>query len=444
MASITAGKMKSLLTDFKKAVEKKEYTVKIPYEIWKIINHNTKNIRYEHFYPKIKFFIDESLIYSASIEENGFGHFFYKKMIIENEGRKEEMANDSYVDWGAVSNVSNASNATTITTDTYTYTTGEVAVIANEKAIDDLKTQVSIIKESLGSIQFDIERIIDELSMKINYFDVKGIVEEGLSDITYELDHKVEYGEMKDIVQEVINKIVERKTEEAKLSPVYCEENKESKIMKGINFDFGPCGDDIRLSMYGIALKNAANEWVSYDSKTAEIINVDIFNIAECSKYIYKIPTAIKDIKRGDVIIHNKVPVFVTFNNIKNGVIEVVDITGGETRTIMPTRNVFNFNFVIKVVNLFDSFMSAPSADQPFGNMLPFLMMGENKDIDPVMMFFMMGQGGTNVMANPMMMYFMMKDNKDFDPMMLMFMMNQTQPHTCNCGKHVEKSVTQA
>jgi hypothetical protein len=72
------------------------------------------------------------------------------------------------------------------------------------------------------------------------------------------------------------------------------------------------------------------------------------------------------------------------------------------------------------------------------------MMGGDNKDIDPMMMFFMMNQGGTNVMANPMMMYFMMKDNKDFDPMMLMFMMNQTQSHTCNCGKHVEKPVIQA
>jgi hypothetical protein len=104
----------------------------------------------------------------------------------------------------------------------------------------------------------------------------------------------------------------------------------------------------------------------------------------------------------------------------------------------------FGFNFMTKVVSLFGAFTDAPTADQPFGNMLPFLMMGENKDIDPMMMFFMMNQGGTNVMANPMMMYFMMKDNKDFDPMMLMFMMNQPQPHACHCGKHAEKPVIQA
>jgi hypothetical protein len=129
---------------------------------------------------------------------------------------------------------------------------------------------------------------------------------------------------------------------------------------------------------------------------------------------------------------------FVTAIN-ENGTFEVTDVRAGETKNIIPTRNMFGFNFMTKVVSLFGAFTDAPTADQPFGNMLPFLMMGENKDIDPMMMFFMMGQGGTNVMANPMMMYFMMKDNKDFDPMMLMFMMNQAQPHTCNCGKHVEK-----
>ena len=94
----------------------------------------------------------------------------------------------------------------------------------------------------------------------------------------------------------------------------------------------------------------------------------------------------------------------------------------------MPTRNVFNFNFVVKVVNLFDSFMSAPSADQPFGNMLPFLMMDGKNDIDPMLMMFMMGQNGIDMSSNPMMTYFMMKDNKNIDPMLMMLMMNNNTP----------------
>ena len=218
-----------------------------------------------------------------------------------------------------------------------------------------------------------------------------------------------------------------------------CEEN--NTMMKGINFDFGPCGNTVRLSMYGMAIQNVSGEWVSYNPDSREIINVDVFNMADGGKYMYKMPVAIADVKEGDIVIHNRVPMFVTAIN-ENGTFEVTDVRAGETKNIIPTRNMFGFNFMTKVVSLFGAFTDAPTADQPFGNMLPFLMMGDNKDIDPMMMFFMMNQGGTNVMANPMMMYFMMKDNKDFDPMMMFMMMNQN--HTCNCGKHVEKPVTQA
>ena len=212
-------------------------------------------------------------------------------------------------------------------------------------------------------------------------------------------------------------------------------------MMKGINFDFGPCGNTVRLSMYGMAIQNVSGEWVSYNPESREIINVDVFNMADGGKYMYKMPVAISEVEVGDIVIHNRVPMFVTAIN-ENGTFEVTDVRAGEAKTVIPTRNMFGFNFMTKVVSLFGAFTDAPTADQPFGNMLPFLMMGDNKDIDPMMMFFMMGQGGTNVMANPMMMYFMMKDNKDFDPMMMFMMMNQN--HTCNCGKHVEKPAVQA
>ena len=235
---------------------------------------------------------------------------------------------------------------------------------------------------------------------------------------------------------------LQRKVEEhlKKETKNKCEEN--NTMMKGINFDFGPCGNTVRLSMYGMAIQNVAGEWVSYNPDSKEIINVDVFNMADGGKYMYKMPVAIADVAVGDIVIHNRVPMFVTAVN-ENGTFEVTDVRAGETKNIIPTRNMFGFNFMTKVVSLFGAFTDAPTADQPFGNMLPFLMMGDNKDIDPMMMFFMMGQGVTNVMANPMMMYFMMKDNKDFDPMMLFMMMNN-QPHTCNCGKHVEKPAVQA
>lgn len=208
------------------------------------------------------------------------------------------------------------------------------------------------------------------------------------------------------------------------------EKKEESKNMKGFNFDFGPCGNDIHMSMYGLAIKNINNEWVSYDKTAKDIINVDILNIADAGKYMYKMPVAVSDVKVGDVVVHNGVPMFVTGNN-QDGSFSVVDVRVGEAKAIIPTKNMFGFNFMTKVVNLFDNFMSIPNSNNPFGNMLPFLMMGDNKNFDPMMMMFMMGQNGFNgndMFSNPMMMYMLMKDNKNFDPMMLMFMMNQQKP----------------
>ena len=219
----------------------------------------------------------------------------------------------------------------------------------------------------------------------------------------------------------------------------YKEKKEESKNMKGFNFDFGPCGNDIHMSMYGLAIKNINNEWVSYDKTAKDIINVDILNIADAGKYMYKMPVAVSDVRIGDVVVHNGVPMFVTGNN-HDGSFSVVDVRVGEAKAIIPTKNMFGFNFMTKVVNLFDNFMSTPNSNNPFGNMLPFLMMGDNKNFDPMTLMFMMGQNGFNIndmFSNPMMMYMLMKDNKNFDPMMLMFMMNQQKPKTCKTSGYV-------
>lgn len=201
---------------------------------------------------------------------------------------------------------------------------------------------------------------------------------------------------------------------------------KENTKMKGFNFDFGPCtNDNVRMSMYGIAVKNANNEWVSYNPATAQIVNVDIFNF-EGGKYMFKMPVAPSQVVAGDVIIHNKKAMFV-LDKDENGFV-VVDPHAGEEKKVVPTSNCFNFNFVTKVVSMFDAFAAAPTPDAPFGNMLPLMMMdSNNKDFDPMMMMFMMNGGNMgDVFSNPMMMYFLMKDSGTDKDFMLPILMMQT------------------
>lgn len=197
------------------------------------------------------------------------------------------------------------------------------------------------------------------------------------------------------------------------------KKDKENKNMM-FNFDFGKVTSDaVRVSMYGVAVKSVDGRYVSYDSKTHSIMDVEILNMP-AGDFLYKMPVAIKDIKAGDVVIHNRVPMFVV--DVHESTLKVIDIREGSEKEIYLTKSPFGFNFATKVVSLMD--MTGGKADEsnPFGNMLPFMLMGENKDFDPMMLMLM--NGGKMDMSNPMMMYFLMKDTNHKDMLPLLMMMN--------------------
>jgi len=196
---------------------------------------------------------------------------------------------------------------------------------------------------------------------------------------------------------------------------------KEKKDMNTMfNFDFGKVTSDaVRVSMYGIAVKSVDGRYVSYDVKSHSVMDVDIVNMP-AGDFLYKMPVAIKDVKAGDVVIHNKTAMFVA--EVHDSTLKVVDIREGTEKEIYLTKSPFGFNFATKVVSLMD--MSGAKADEsnPFGNMLPFLMLGDGKSVDPMMI--MLASGGKMDMSNPMMLYFLMKDGNKNDvlPFMLMGM----------------------
>lgn len=200
------------------------------------------------------------------------------------------------------------------------------------------------------------------------------------------------------------------------------EEKKENKSM--FNFDFGKVASDkVRLSMYGIAVKNIDGRYVAYDVKSHSVMDVEIMNMP-CGDFLYKMPVAIKDIKAGDVVIHNKVPMFVV--EVHDSTLKVVDIHEGAEKEIYLTKSPFGFNFATKVVSLID-FTGKADASNPFGNMLPFLMMGDGK-MDDMLPMMMLMNGGKMDMSNPMFMYFMMKDNKESKDMLPFLLMGMGSP----------------
>lgn len=143
------------------------------------------------------------------------------------------------------------------------------------------------------------------------------------------------------------------------------KDNKEKENkMKGFNFDFGKItNDSIRMSMYGMAVKNASGVWTAYDKGTGDLMDVDVFNF-DGSNFLFKMPVAIKDIAVGDVIVHARKPMFVV-SKTEAGDLIAIDPVAGEKKTIMPIRSPFGFNFATKIISLFDSLMptvEAPSA----------------------------------------------------------------------------------
>lgn len=214
--------------------------------------------------------------------------------------------------------------------------------------------------------------------------------------------------------------------------------NKENNAMN-FNFDFGPVNPSlVRMSMYGLAVKNKSGTWVSYNSNSDEIMDVDVLNF-DGAKFLYRAPVAIKDIAVGDVVIHNGAPMFVVAIPDDGKALTVVDTVNGERKDIMLAKSPFGFNFATKVVNfLGNMFNASATTENPFGNMWMLMAMsGDNKDMDDMLPFLMMNNAASGMDNNMLMCMLLCKNkgNSDLLPWVLMSRsMNATPAHECKCG----------
>lgn len=211
---------------------------------------------------------------------------------------------------------------------------------------------------------------------------------------------------------------------ENKSEPTMKEKENSKMDNKIFNFDFGPIkSDNVRMSMYGLAVKNRNGNYVAWDKANESIMNVDILNF-NGDGLMYKMPVPIKDIKDGDIIIHNRVPMFVV--EVYKKTLGVIDIYSGEKKDIILSKSPFGFDFATKVVSIMDFCAmndDAPFEDNPFGNMWPLLMLNDSGSIDPMALVFMCAGKGDG--ANPMMMYALLASKGNNDNLLpLMFMMN--------------------
>ena len=392
----TREHLRQVMDDFSADFKNKKYSEKIEYELWrKIRNVKTPIISYNN--TVVNIFegcnhIPENWdkVASFKIYDWGFGRFLYDNYF--NEEVKNNMSSISATN-KSVSNITATVTNTTADTTLNGYINSGITISSDP--VNNIKV------DNYGNAYWNDGTALNTYATTTS--------QANSCDICY---HKNKCDSCY-----YAKKANENKNDEG-----------EKTKMKGFNFDFGPCtNDQVRMSMYGLAIKNASGEWVSYND--GQVVNVDVLNF-DGAKYMFKMPVAVKDIAVGDIVIHNRVPMFV--ESVENG-IHVVDIRAGEKKEILPTTNMFGFNFVTKIVSMFNAFQSSPTPDQPFGNMLPFLMLngedGKSMDSDTMLMFMMMQNqnGSTNIFANPMMLYFLMKDKGGNDILPWMLMMNQNK-----------------
>lgn len=232
------------------------------------------------------------------------------------------------------------------------------------------------------------------------------------------------------------------------LPKINTEEKKEKTMFEGMlkNLRFGKA-DNAKMSIYGPALREAitGDTWVAFDKSKEQWIDVPFEAILDIP--LFEMPVAKSSIQIGDFIFHagaGWVRV-IDFDDEMNYFIEAEDPSNHEIIKILPTRNMFGFDFYTKLIVPFDMGATFGGANEsnPFG-MLPMLMMMSDKnksgsgDNSMLMAMMMMQNSGMDFTSNPMMLYALLGDKGGDNSMLMAMLMSQMMQgaptkHTCNC-----------
>lgn len=234
------------------------------------------------------------------------------------------------------------------------------------------------------------------------------------------------------------------------LPKINTEEKKEKTMFEGMlkNLRFGKA-DNAKMSIYGPALREAitGDTWVAFDKSKEQWIDVPFEAILDIP--LFEMPVAKNDIQIGDFIFHAGIGTgwvrVIDFDDEVNYFIEAEDPSNHEIIKILPTRNMFGFDFYTKLIVPFDmgATFGGASASNPFG-MLPMLIMmsdknKSNSNDNSMLMAMMMMQNGTmDFTSNPMMLYALMGDKGSDNSMLMAMLMSQMMQgaptkHTCDC-----------
>lgn len=204
-------------------------------------------------------------------------------------------------------------------------------------------------------------------------------------------------------------------------------ENNEKKEGKNMfenmakDFKFGPA-TDTRFSIYGPAF-NGGDRWLArHEDEWVDVSDmlIDVGNIC------YMMPVAKTSIKEGDFILHKGKWARVNCVDERDNYLSVEKINEQEVAQVLPTKNMFGFDYYTKLMCPIESFEGAEgfgaTTDNPFG-MLPFVMAMKDGKKDNLLPLMMMS--GKMDMSNPMMLMLLGGDNSNLGLMMAMMAMKK-------------------
>lgn len=217
------------------------------------------------------------------------------------------------------------------------------------------------------------------------------------------------------------------------------EKNTMSEIFKNMfgDMQFGKLTTDkIKYSISGVAFADKNDKFFVYKDNRAIDVTGMIINAP-----MFAMPVAVNQIQPNDVIRFKND--YVIVKELVDDGVKVVNPIDGDIRTIIPQVNIFGFNYITKVINPFEGFTNTANETNPFGNIMPFMLMGDLKgDKDDMFKFMLMSQMGNGTNMNQMLPFMLMSDSgkdNDFLTMMMMTQMMGNNPFNFNAGAQVNK-----
>lgn len=190
-------------------------------------------------------------------------------------------------------------------------------------------------------------------------------------------------------------------------------------VFKG--FEFGKA--QVKTSIYGPAFR-CGDTYVSYDKKVENYVDVTEL-LLDIENMNYRMPIAASAVAVGDYILHQHKWVRV-LKILKGGRLEVEDMQERQVVTILPLKNVFGFEFYTKLFCFADNLFGEVNAENPFGNLLPLMLMSKDSKNDNLLPLMLMSGSlnGGNAQMNPLMMYALMGNKSNDNTLLMLMMMN--------------------